>query len=153
MNEDDYVEFSISIDAFLVVDKIDVDDSDNDFLCTYIDAKTLAKHNNYALNTARVILEGGKQSIVKCFGRIVDALRHSIRYEFGSMQVALDKPIYEQAWVSFYGDVVLHGELNIYVQIKGVKSDNLTTKIERVVAAAIKRNADEKLDIKYEVVF
>lgn len=153
MNEDDYVEFSISIDAFIVVDKIDVDDSDNDLLCTYIDAKTLARHNNYTLNRARVILEGGKQSMVECFDGIVDALRHSIQYEFGSMQVALDKPIYEQAWVSFYGDVVLHGELNINVQIEGAESDYLVNKIERIATAAIEHGADEDCNVGYEIIF
>lgn len=30
MNEDDYAEFSVLVDATIVVDRIDLDDSDND---------------------------------------------------------------------------------------------------------------------------
>ena len=50
MNEDDYAELSVLVDATIVVDRIDLDDSDNDLIYTDIDAKDLAIHNKYSLN-------------------------------------------------------------------------------------------------------
>lgn len=43
MNEDDYAEFSVLVDATIVVDRIDLDDSDNNLIYTDIDAKELGK--------------------------------------------------------------------------------------------------------------
>ena len=37
MNKDDYAEFSLLVDATIVVDRIDLDDSDNDLITTNID--------------------------------------------------------------------------------------------------------------------
>jgi hypothetical protein len=153
MNEDDYVEFSIPVQAALVVDRIDLDDSDNDLIYTDIGAKDLAKYNNHSLNVARIILGRGRQSIVECFNRIVYDLRNAIQLEFGCAYVGLDKPTYEHANVSADGDVVLRGELDIHIQIEGVKSSTLKAKIEQVVAAAIERGADEECNIGYEVIF
>lgn len=65
----------------------------------------------------------------------------------------MDKPTYEHANVSADGDVVLRGELDIHVQIKGIESDNLMTKIEQVVATAIEHSASEECNIEYEVIF
>lgn len=47
----------------------------------------------------------------------------------------------------------LHGELNMDIQIKGIKNDNLMTKIEQVVAAAIEHSANEECTVEYEVIF
>lgn len=44
-------------------------------------------------------------------------------------------------------------ELNMNIQIKGIKSDNLMAKIEQVVAAAIEHSANEECNVKYEVLF
>lgn len=60
MNEDDYAEFSVLVDATIVVDRIDLDDSDNDLIYTDIDAKDLAIHNKYSLNVARIVIERGR---------------------------------------------------------------------------------------------
>lgn len=38
MNDDDYAEFSVLVDATIVVDRIDLDDSDNYLIYTDIDA-------------------------------------------------------------------------------------------------------------------
>lgn len=56
MDETDYTEFSVLVDATIVVDRIDLDDSDNDLIYTDIDAKDLAIHNKYSLNVARIII-------------------------------------------------------------------------------------------------
>lgn len=153
MNEDDYVEFSIPVQAAIVVDKIDLDDSDNDLIYTDIDAEDLAKYNNYPLNISKVILERGKQSVADCFSRIVYELERAIRSEFGYVHVYPSKPTYNHPYVSADGDVVLHGELNMNIQIKGIKSDNLMAKIEQVVAAAIEHSANEECNVEYEVIF
>lgn len=63
------------------------------------------------------------------------------------------KPTYNHPYVSADGDVVLHGELNMNIQIKGIKSDNLMAKIEQVVAAAIEHSANEECNVEYEVIF
>ena len=47
----------------------------------------------------------------------------------------------------------MHGELNMNIQIKGIKSDNLMAKIEQVVAAAIEHSANEECNVEYEVIF
>lgn len=78
MNEDNYAEFSVLVDATIVVDRIDLDDSDNDLIYTDIDAKDLAKHNNYSLNVARIIIERGRQSAFEGFSRIVYELERAI---------------------------------------------------------------------------
>lgn len=153
MNEDDYAEFSVLVDATIVVDRIDLDDSDNDLIYTDIDAKDLAKHNNYSLNVARIIIERGRQSAFEGFSRIVCELERAIRSEFGYVHVYPSKPTYNHPYVSADGDVVLHGELNMNIQIKGIKSDNLMAKIEQVVAAAIEHSANEECSVEYEVIF
>ena len=70
MNEDDYAEFTVLVDATIVVDRIDLDDSDNDLIYTDIDAKDLAIHNKYSLNVARIVIERGRQSAFEGFSRI-----------------------------------------------------------------------------------
>ena len=153
MNEDDYAEFSVLVDATIVVDRIDLDDSDNDLIYTDIDAKDLAKHNNYSLNVARIIIERGRQSAFEGFSRIVYELERAIRSEFGYVHVYPSKPTYNHPYVSADGDVVLRGELNMNIQIKGIKSDNLMAKIEQVVAAAIEHCVDADLSVNYDIVF
>lgn len=153
MNEDDYAEFSVLVDATIVVDRIDLDDSDNDLIYTDIDAKDLAIHNKYSLNVARIIIERGRQSAFEGFNRIVYELERAIRSEFGYVHVCPSKPTYNHPYVSADGDVVLHGELNMNIQIKGIKSDNLMAKIEQVVAAAIEHSANEECNVEYEVIF
>lgn len=78
MTEDDYAEFSVLVDATIVVDRIDLDDSDNDLIYTDIDAKDLTKHNNYSLNVARIIIARGRQSAFEGFNRIVYELERAI---------------------------------------------------------------------------
>ena len=153
MNEDDYAEFSVLVDATIVVDRIDLDDSDNDLIYTDIDVKDLAIHNKYSLNVARVVLARGRQPIAECFNRVVYELERAIRSEFGYVHVYTSKPTYNHPYVSADGDVVSHGELNMNIQIKGIKSDNLMTKIEQVVAAAIEHSANEECNVEYEVIF
>ena len=153
MSEDDYAEFSVLVDATIVVDRIDLDDSDNNLIYTDIDAKDLAIHNKYSLNVARIVIERGRQSAFEGFSRIVYELERAIRSEFGYVHVYPSKPTYNHPYVSADGDVVLHGELNMNIQIKGIKSDNLMAKIEQVVAAAIEHSANEECNVEYEVIF
>lgn len=153
MNEDDYAEFSVLVDATIVVDRIDLDDSDNDLIYTDIDAKDLAIHNHYSLDVARVVLARGRQPIDERFNRVVYELERAIRSEFGYVHVYPSKPTYNHPYVSDDGDVLLHGELNMNIQIKGIKNDNLMTKIEQVVAAAIEHSANEECAVEYEVIF
>lgn len=153
MNEDDYAEFSVLVDATIVVDRIDLDDSDNDLIYTDIDAKDLAIYNHYSLDVARVVLARGRQPIDERFNRVVYELERAIRSEFGYVHVYPSKPTYNHPYVSADGDVVLHGELNMNIQIKGIKSDNLMAKIEQVVAAAIEHSANEECNVEYEVIF
>lgn len=87
MNEDDYAEFSVLVDATIVVDRIDLDDSDNDLIYTDIDAKDLAIHNKYSLNVARIVIERGRQWAFEGFSRIVYELERAIRSEFGYVHV------------------------------------------------------------------
>lgn len=151
MNEDDYAEFSVLVDATIVVDRIDLDDSDNDLIYTDIDAKDLAIYNHYSLDVARVVLARGRQPIDERFNRVVYELERAIRSEFGYVHVYPSKPTYNHPYVSDDGDVLLHGELNMNIQIKGIKNDNLMTKIEQVVAAAIEHSANEECTVEYEV--
>lgn len=153
MNEDDYAEFSVLVDATIVVDRIDLDDSDNDPIYTDIDAKDLAIYNHYSLDVARVVLARGRQPIDERFNGVVYELERAIRSEFGYVHVYPSKPTYNHPYVSDDGDVLLHGELNMNIQIKGIKNDNLMTKIERVVAAAIEHSANEECTVEYEVIF
>lgn len=153
MTEDDYAEFSVLVDATIVVDRIDLDDSDNDLIYTDIDAKDLAIYNHYSLDVARVVLARGRQPIDERFNRVVYELERAIRSEFGYVHVYPSKPTYNHPYVSADGDVVLHGELNMNIQIKGIKNDNLMTKIEQVVAAAIEHSSNEECTVEYEVIF
>lgn len=153
MNEDNYAEFSVLVDATIVVDRIDLDDSDNDLIYTDIDAKDLAIYNHYSLDVARVVLARGRQPIDERFNRVVYELERAIRSEFGYVHVYPSKPTYNHPYVSDDGDVLLHGELNMNIQIKGIKNDNLMTKIEQVVAAAIEHSANEECTVEYEVIF
>lgn len=153
MNEDDYAEFSVLVDATIVVDRIDLDDSDNDLIYTDIDAKDLAIYNHYSLNVARVVLARGEQPMAERFNRVVYELERAIRSEFGYVHVYPSKPTYNHPYVSDDGDVLLHGELNMNIQIKGIKNDNLMTKVEQVVAAAIEHSANEECTVEYEVIF
>lgn len=153
MNEDDYAEFSVLVDATIVVDRIDLDDSDNDLIYTDIDAKDLVILNKYSLNVARIVIERGRQPIAERFNRVVYELERAIRSEFGYVHVYPSKPTYNHPYVSDDGDVLLHGELNMNIQIKGIKSDNLMAKIEQVVAAAIEHSANEECNVEYEVIF
>lgn len=95
----------------------------------------------------------GRQSAFEGFSRIVYELEHAIRSEFGYVHVYPSKPTYNHPYVSADGDVVLYGELNMNIQIKGIKSDNLMAKIEQVVAAAIEHSANEECNVEYEVIF
>lgn len=153
MNEDDYAEFSVLVDATIVVDRIDLDDSDNDLIYTDIDAKDLAIYNHYSLDVARVVLARGRRPIDERFNRVVYELERAIRSEFGYVHVYPSKPTYNHPYVSDDGGVLLHGELNMNIQIKGIKNDNLMTKIEQVVAAAIEHSANEECTVEYEVIF
>lgn len=141
------------VDATIVVDRIDLDDSDNNLIYTDIDAKDLAIHNKYSLNITRIIIKHKRQSTFEGFNRIVYELKRAIRSEFGYVHVYPSKPTYNHPYVSADGDVVLHGELNMNIQIKGFKSDNLMAKIEQVVAAAIEHSANEECNVEYEVIF
>ena len=98
-------------------------------------------------------IERGRQSAFEGFSRIVYELERAIRSEFGYVHVYPSKPTYSHPYVSADGDVVLHGELNMNIQIKGIKSDNLMAKIEQVVAAAIEHSANEEYNVEYEVIF
>ena len=84
---------------------------------------------------------------------IKNAIERAIRSEFGYVHVYPSKQTYNHPYVSADGDVVLHGELNMNIQIKGIKSDNLMAKIEQVVAAAIEHSASEECNVEYEVIF
>lgn len=88
MNENDYVEFSVLVDATIVVDRIDLDDSDNDLIYTDIDAKDLAIHNKYSLNVARIVIECGRQSAFEGFSRIVYEFHRDL-YSTSDMEVVV----------------------------------------------------------------
>ena len=144
------LEFMVTFDVTLTVERVSIDDDNRKFIGTYIDASDLATLNKRPVSP---YLDVVVNKMNDRFEQIEHDLNQRLSEQFYGKQLnCFSEPAYKM-WVSDDGYVYLCGKLTIVWGIKHESSVDITDCIRAIADDVMTDNIHKTTDLTYRVTF
>ena len=149
-----HLSYGIELELDFVCGKVSINEDNEHVRKTYIDAETLAKCSERSLIETVEFIEYGNKSLIDCLDMIVDEVKSSLSVEFEEPHITKTKNLYKGAWIMGNGDIVLHCNANVFVDVEMNGSNDSVDGIARLIKNTIKRAINgDGISVSYSVLY